>query len=742
MAVLESPRRSSPASKSTVTRRIALAGNPNAGKTTLFNALTGLKQHVGNYPGVTVEKKEGRLSLHGGEALLLDLPGTYSLSPKSPDEAIARDVLLGLHGDALPDAVVIVVDASNLERNLFLATQILELGLPSVIALNMTDVAKTHGKAVDAALLSRELGVPVVECVAVREIGLDKLRAVLDGVIEDQTQPRPPALPLPDHVHQAQEQLANALKTNGFERQATRGIALRLLCSNVQLPAVQNRFGADVTQQLIALREEGANGPHCLSPAAAHVLEAQARYALLSRIERAVVQRTPSEKSARFTDLVDLILTHRFWGLVVFGLLCLLVFQAIYSWSEWPMTQIETLTTWMGDFLKAHMAEGPLRDLLVDGVIAGVGAVVIFLPQILILFFFIGVLEDSGYMARAAFVMDRLMAKVGLPGRAFIPLMSSFACAIPGVMATRTIASRRDRMTTMMIAPLMSCSARLPVYMLMLGTFVPDRNLFSLGTIWVPEINLTLWPSFSFYVGDWWELGLSLRASAMFGLYVIGVIGAMGVAWLFKRTLFQGPPPVFLIELPDYKMPAWRNVVFTMWQRGSQFLTRAGTVILAISIVLWFLLSYPKPPNDNYNALEYSLAGRAGKMVEPLIEPIGFNWKAGIGLIGAMSAREVFVATMGTVYNVGDEEDENSQPLRQAMKEDKWPNGQPVWSLPAVLSLLVYFVFAMQCISTLAIVRRETDSWQWPLFMWFYMTGLAWILAFIVFQTGTALGWK
>jgi ferrous iron transport protein B len=729
MAVLESPRRSSPASKPTVTRRIALAGNPNAGKTTLFNALTGLKQHVGNYPGVTVEKKEGRLSLHGGEALLLDLPGTYSLSPKSPDEAIARDVLLGLHGDLLPDAVVIVVDASNLERNLFLATQILELGLPSVIALNMTDVAKTHGKAVDAALLSRELGVPVVECVAVREIGLDKLRSVLDSVIEDQTQPRPPVLPLPDHVQQAQALLAGALKANGFEKQAAQGIALRLLCSNVPLTAVQNRFGGEVTQQLIALREEGASGPHCLSPAASHVFEAQARYTLLSRIERASVQRSPVEKSARFTDLVDLVLTHRFWGLVVFGLLSLLVFQAIYSWSEWPMTQIETFQAWVSELVKAHMAEGPLRDLLVKGVIAGVGAVVIFLPQIMILFFFIGVLEDSGYMARAAFVMDRLMAKVGLPGRAFIPLMSSFACAIPGVMATRTIASRRDRMTTMMIAPLMSCSARLPVYMLMLGTFVPDRNLLSLPRLGVPLLGT-------------WQPGLSLRAAAMFGLYVLGVVGAMGVSWLFKRTIFQGPPPIFLIELPDYKMPAWRNVIFTMWQRGSQFLTRAGTVILAISIVLWFLLNYPKPPNETINARAYSFAGRAGKMVEPLIEPIGFNWKVGIGLIGALSAREVFVATMGQVYNVGDEEDETSEPLRQAMKKEKWPDGRPIWSLPAVLSLLVYFVFAMQCISTLAIVRRETESWQWPLFMLFYMTGLAWILSFIVYQTGTALGWE
>ncbi len=733
MAVLETSPRRTPeklSAKNTAVRRIALAGNPNAGKTTLFNALTGLKQHVGNYPGVTVEKKEGRLALQSGNALLLDLPGTYSLSPKSPDEAIARDVLLGLHGDSLPDAVVIVVDASNLERNLFLATQILELGLPSVIALNMTDVAKTHGKAVDAQLLARELGAPVVELIAVREIGLDKLRAALESVLENKTLPRPPTPPLPDHVQKAEAQLAATLQSEaGLKEQAARGAALRLLCSDVPLPIIKRRFGAAVTQELIELREAGASGPHCLSPAAANVFEAQARYAMLSAIERTSVKRSPEERSARVTDLVDLVLTHRVWGLLVFGLLCVLVFQAIYSWSEWPMTQIENLTTWMGSQVEAHMIAGPLRDLLVDGVIAGVGAVIIFLPQILILFFFIGVLEDSGYMARAAFVMDRLMAKFGLPGRAFIPLMSSFACAIPGIMATRTIASRRDRMTTMMIAPLMSCSARLPVYLLMLGTFVPDRLLLSLPRVNVPLLGF-------------WQPGLSLRAVSMFGLYVLGVVGAMGASWLFKRTIFQGPPPVFLIELPDYKMPAWRNVIFTMWQRGSQFLTRAGTVILAISIVLWFLLSYPKPPSDSNNALQYSFAGRAGKMVEPLITPIGFNWKVGIGLIGAMSAREVFVSTMGTVYNVDDAQDENSQPLRQALKEDKWPDGSPVWTFPAVLSLLVYFVFAMQCISTLAVVRRETDSWQWPLFMWFYMTGMAWVLSFLVYQTGMALGWR
>jgi ferrous iron transport protein B len=319
-------------------------------------------------------------------------------------------------------------------------------------------------------------------------------------------------------------------------------------------------------------------------------------------------------------------------------------------------------------------------------------------------------------MARAALVMDRLMARAGLPGRAFIPLMSSFACAIPGIMAARTIGSRRDRMTTILIAPFMSCSARLPVYTLMIGNFVPDQKVFGF---------------------------LSLRAATMFSMYVLGILGAMAAAFVFKRTLFKGKPAEFMIELPDYKIPAWRNTFFTMWQRASQFISNAGTIILAISVVLWFMLSYPKPPQnvDSGTAVSHSFAGRIGHAVEPLIAPLGFNWKIGIGLIGAMSAREVFVSTMGTVYSVEEDAEEDAQPLREQMREDRWPDGRPVWTLPAVLSILVFFVFAMQCVSTLAVVRRETDSWKWPLFMLVYMTGMAWILSFIVYQTATALGW-
>ncbi|HVF10064.1 MAG TPA: ferrous iron transport protein B [Abditibacteriaceae bacterium] len=733
------------------TRRIALAGNPNAGKTTIFNALTGMRQKVGNYPGVTVEKKEGRCQLSDDtEAVILDLPGAYSLSPKSPDEEIARDVLLGLLPEIpVPDVVVVVVDASNLERNLYLATQILELGIPTVIALNMCDVAEGHGRSVDARQLSQELGAPVVELVAVRGDGMAQLRAALMSVVAP---PRPPVLHLPAGIEAARARLAEGIQSTTSNDGASPGIALRLLCSNVSIPPVRERFGPLVADTLAALRDAGA-GETSLPSAAAGAAETQVRYAMLGEVVQRVMRPEARRAVAHtFTDRADAILTHKVWGLLIFSLLTLLVFQAIYSWANYPMDLIDKSVAWLGTRTAALMPDGPLQDLLVHGIIAGVGAVIIFLPQIMVLFFFIGILEDTGYMARAAFLMDRMMGRVGLHGRAFIPLLSSFACAIPGIMATRTIASRRDRMTTILIAPLMSCSARLPVYMLMIGTFIPNQKVLGF---------------------------LSLRATLMFSLYALGVLVAMAAAFVFKKTLLKGPSPALMLELPPYKIPAWRNVVITMWERGSQFLKRAGTVILAISILLWFLLNYPQAPAASPQApaisppsgirpgpgavppivnepstapeaadeeqaaaerIRNSFGGWIGRAVEPFIAPLGFNWKIGIGLIGAMSAREVFVATMGTVYSVGDA-DEKSVPLQVAMQRDKWPDGRDVWTPLVAVSLLVYFVIAMQCISTLAIVKRETNSWRWPIFMQIYMTGLAWIASFIVYQGGKLLGW-
>lgn len=719
--------------------RIALAGNPNAGKTTLFNALTGMRQKVGNYPGVTVEKKEGQCHLAAAqEVRILDLPGTYSLSPKSPDEEVARDVLLGLRSDtAVPDAVIVVIDASNLERNLYLATQVLELGIPAIVALNMSDVAAVAGRSVDVKQLSEELGAPVVPLVAHKGEGIPLLKATLLKKLDP---PKPPALELPEHLLEARARLAQDLKSSIAHDSAASGIALRLLTSSIQAHTVAEVFGAQAADTLAELRTDKQ-----LAPLTVGAQETAARYAVLGQIVQRVQQQIMPHRSHSFTDRADAILTHKFWGLAIFGLITLLVFQAIFSWAILPMDFVENGIASLGEIVRQALPPGPLVDLLVEGIIGGVGAVVVFVPQILIFFFFIGLLEDTGYMARAAFIMDRLMGKVGLHGRAFIPLMSSFACAIPGIMATRTISSERDRMTTILIAPLMACSARLPVYMLMIATFIPQQKL---GGV------------------------LSLRAAIMFGLYALGVIVAMAAAWVFKKTLFSGPTPALMLELSPYKAPAWRNILLTMWDRGSQFLKRAGTVILAISIVLWFALSYPKidPSTVTFSdtpaaqdspqstsstqmdgvssdeklaalQMENSYAGRVGHLIEPLIAPLGFNWKVGVGLIGAMAAREVFVSTMGTVYAVGDGADEESQPLKEQLRNDRWPDGRPVWTTLTAVSLLVYFVIAMQCVSTLAIVKRETNGWGWPLFMQFYLTALAWLASFMIYQFGRAMGW-
>ncbi len=725
MAVELQTQTSSPATR---LQRIALAGNPNAGKTTLFNALTGMRQKVGNYPGVTVEKKEGRCRLTAGQDVtILDIPGTYSLAPKSPDEEVARDVLLGLRGDTpVPDAVVIVVDASNLERNLYLATQILDLGIPAVIALNMNDVAAKAGKSVDAKQLSQDLGVPVVSLIANKGEGIPQLKATLLKQLEAS---QPPQLELAEPLASARERLAKALGHAGQSDIAAHGIALRLLASDISAGVVSQVYGTTVADILAEARTDSK-----LTPLAAAAAETVARYAMLGTIVGKSQQQSSEQRGKSFTDKADAILTHKFWGLVIFALITLLVFQTIFSWASVPMDFIDGTTTAIGDYVRTLMADGPLEDLVVDGIIAGVGAVIIFLPQILILFFFIGLLEDTGYMARAAFIMDRLMGKVGLHGRAFIPLMSSFACAIPGIMAARTISSRADRMTTILIAPLMSCSARMPVYILMIATFIPTAKLFG--------FHITL-PFKDFYIG------LTLPALVMFSMFALGVIVAMIVAWVLKKTMFVGPPPPLMLELPPYKMPSWRNIIVTMWERGSEFLKRAGTIILAISIVLWFALTYPKVPEAQLPAdeaqaasmqLSHSIAGRVGHVVEPVIAPLGYNWKIGVGLIGAMAAREVFVSTMGTVYAVADA-DEESQTLKEQMKNDRWPDGRPVWTALTAISLLVYFVIAMQCISTLAVVKRETNSWKWPIFMQVYLTALAWILALIVYQGGRFLGY-
>ncbi len=689
-------------SNGTAVRYVALAGNPNCGKTTVFNALTGLRHRVGNYAGVTVERKEGRLT--GTDITLLDLPGTYSLNARSPDEEVARDVLLARHPPA-PELVLVVVDASNLERNLYLATQVMDLGLPVVLCLNMTDVAERVGLEIDAEALARELGIPVIPAVASRGKGLKEIREQLS-----RPAPAPPVRHwrLPDAMEREAETLARMLVEEQAVPASGAFFAAIALLSEPS-GAGELRVSSRVLEAADAARArlEAAD----IDPLSAPV---EARYGWINEVCDRVTRQ--GEMPVTWSDRVDSVATHRVWGFVVFFLLMGLMFQAIFTWSGIPMSWIETAQGWISEWAGARLPEGDLRDLVLDGVIAGVGGVVIFLPQIFFLFFFLGLLEDSGYMARAAFVMDRVMSKVGLHGKSFIPLLSSFACAIPGIMATRTIENKRDRMVTILVAPLMSCSARLPVYTLLIAGFIPAAKLW--GVVSVPAL-------------------------VMVSLYILGLVAALGMASLFKRTLFKGEAPLFLIELPPYKVPSLKTVSLQTWQRGSEFLKRAGTIILAISIVLWFAMNFPgNASQPRSERLKHSVAGRAGHLLEPLIQPFGMDWKVGIGILGSFAAREVFVSTMAIVYNVEDADEEKaSVSVRDQMRAEVNPTtGAPRFSPASALALLVFYVLAMQCVSTMAVVRRETGSWKWALLQWGYMAVLAWGGATLVFQLGRLIG--
>jgi ferrous iron transport protein B len=685
-------------------RSIALAGNPNSGKTTLFNALTGLRQRVGNYPGVTVEKKTGRcFGLHGEAFDVLDLPGTYSLQVRSPDEAVARDVLLGRRPDTpRPDVILCVVDATNLERHLYLAAQLLELGLPVLVALNMTDVAEERGLRIDAKALEAELGVPVIPMVAHRAKGLVELKQALSQPLARPTR----RARLPTAIETEACHLGNLIaRTAGAPPEAVLAEGLALLALPPEsfdahpLPATVRTAMHEAHGRLVA---EG------IDPVTAPV---EARYDWVNRICHRVVHRA-GDPSATLSDHLDALLTHRFIGWVAFLAAMGLMFFCIFTLAEYPMGWIEAAMGALSDLARTHIPPGDLRSLVCDGAIAGVSGVLVFLPQILVLFFFIGLLEDTGYMARAAFLMDRVMSKVGLHGRSFIPLLSSFACAIPGILATRTIESRKDRLVTILVAPLMSCSARLPVYAILITTMFPGS---------VPA---------------------EAKAGIMLAMYLIGMIAAFGMAWLFKRTLLKGETPVLLMELPPYRAPSWKGIALQMWHRAQLFIRRAGTVILALSIVLWALATYPKHPDPGVapaQQLEHSLAGRAGRALEPFIAPLGYDWKIGIGIIGSFAAREVFVSTMGIVYNLEDAEGDTGT-LRDAFRAERRPDGRPVFTPLVCIGLMVFYVLAMQCVSTVVITRRETGSWRWALFQAGYMTALAWIAAFVVYQGGRMLG--
>ena len=612
---------------------IALVGNPNAGKSALFNALTGARQKLGNYPGVTVERKSGRLALTDGRPVeLVDLPGTYSLTPTSPDEQVTRDVILGKQaGERLPDALVVVIDASNLENHLRFALEILDLGMPMVIALNMIDLAARDGLQLDPDALAEQLGVPVISTVAVRKRGL--------------------------------EALLNALT-----------------------PLV----GAGA----IGLRSQTPSLSFAERQAKAHAI---ARSAILSETA-----------SRRLTHAVDKVALHPIGGPLVLLALLFMMFQGVYAWSEAPIAMIEGWADALGDAATALTTPGYFRSFLVDGVINGVGSVVVFLPQILILFFFILMLEATGYMTRAAFLMDGLMAKVGLSGRAFIPLLSSFACAVPGIMATRSISDPKDRLTTILIAPLMTCSARLPVYAVIIGAFIPARSV------------------------GW---GIGLQGLVLFGLYVGGIVGAMLAALVLRRTVTKGKSSGFLMEMPKYQWPRWQDIALGLWQRAAIFLKRAGTIIFASTIILWALLSFPKPPEgSNISPVEYSMAGRIAGGLNVVMEPIGFNRDISLALIPAMAAREVAVSALATTYSIdaGDDEEAMEQSLGERLKGN--------WSLATALAFLAWFVFAPQCISTIAVTKRETNGWKWPIFMIGYLFALAYTAAGVTYWTATAFG--
>jgi ferrous iron transport protein B len=697
--------------------RVALIGNPNTGKSTLFNALTGMRQRVGNYSGVTVERVEGRYRAESGrEVLVLDLPGTYSLSAASPDEEIALSVLLGrAEGVDAPDVVVVVVDAQNLERNLFLASQVLELGLPTVIALNQVDAAEAAGLAIDAVELTIQLGAPVVATVATKGRGLDVLRRAIDRAPELDRPQR--IFSLPPELETALAPVEERLRAGGFSPSASAMEALRLLAvteTEGHLRGVAGLHEA-VDAARASLESEG------FQPRA---LEAEMRYGWIAEVVDSVVHRIGGGGKT-ITDRIDSVVLHRVWGPLIFVALMAIVFQSIFTWAaplmDWTQALLDATGAWVG----GQLPPGDLRSMIVDGVFAGVGAVLVFLPQIVILFHFIGFLEDTGYMARAAFIMDRFMRGVGLHGRSFIPMLSGYACAVPGVMATRTIENPKDRLATIMVLPLMSCSARIPVYTLLIGTFIPAVTVAGI---------------------------FNLQGLTLLTMYLLGTVTALGMAAIFKKTLLKGPSRPMIMELPPYRVPNARSLTLSVSHRAGLFLRKAGTIILSVTILLWALVHYPKatiapgtsPDVAQETQLEHSFLGHAGKAVEPVFRPLGYDWKIGVSILSSFSAREVFVSTMGTIYGAGESGDGVGALTAKLRAERNPVTGAPAYTPLIALGLMVFYVYAMMCMSTNAVVVRETGGgWKgvkWAAFQFAWMFVLAYVAAFLVYRGGLLLG--
>lgn len=696
-----------PAESSTQTLTVALIGNPNTGKSTLFSALCGVRQRTGNYPGVTVEKKLGRAEFHQQPFTIVDLPGSYSLAPRSPDEMVAVDVLLGrLNVVDEPDAVLCIVDASNLERNLYLVSQVLELGKPTVIALNMVDVARDRGITIDMDVLRKRLHVPVIEIQANRKWGIDELKQALVDTLK--VKQSPPDSPFPE-LFQAEVTKLETHCEQEFGAPLPRYLAERLLLdTSGYLSHGGIREINDSIHSAISSSRERLAGAGLPVPA----VEAMARYQWIGELLDGVVQR-PDERPKSFSDKLDRVLTHWAWGTAVFILLMVFLFQAVF-WIAGPASDlIDWLKTHASNFVASNLAEGALQSLIINGAIEGVGGVLVFLPQIFVLFLFIAILEDCGYMSRAAYLMDRLMSRVGLSGKSFIPLLSSFACAVPGIMSARVIENPRDRLITILVAPLMSCSARLPVYTLLIGAFIPNQRVLGL---------------------------FGLQGLTMFAMYAVGIVAAVLVTLILRRTILRGATPPFVMELPGYKLPGLGIVLYRMFDRGWAFVRRAGTLIFAVTILVWAAAYYPRyeAAANPSEQLRHSYLGQAGQFIEPAVRPLGWDWKLGCAAIASFPAREVVIATLGVIYNLGEDEDEQSETLRETLRSATWEGtDRKVFDIPVALSIMVFFALCAQCSSTLAVIKRETNSWRWPAFTFAYMTGLAYVAALLTYQIGS-----
>lgn len=748
--------------------RVAILGNPNTGKSTLFNALTGLNVRTGNYPGVTVEKRIGKAIVGDQRLELVDLPGAYSLSPQARDELVAVEVVLGmLPGEPAPDVVLCIVSAENLERHLFLVSQALDLGLPVVLALNMWDSAQARGVKIDVDGLAASLGIPVIPTEAHRRRGVKQVCEALIQAAHQAAAPSPSPLPAP--FYDAIQRLALRLEQNSTP--LPRFFIERAIL-DVEGPIEQEykrRVGDAEYKELISVREQLRDLQFPVER-----IESRERYRWIREHCLKFVEK-PEIRPRTWTDRLDRWLTHRVFGFAVFLLVMFVVFQAIFHWSAPMMDALETLQQYAAGWVEATIPPGALQSMLVDSVVAGTGTILLFLPQIALLFLFIAILEDCGYLPRVAFMMDRLMSSIGLNGKSFIPLMSSFACAVPGVMAARVIENPRDRLVTILVAPLMSCSARLPVYLLLIGAFIPQTAVLG-GTV-------------------------SLRGLVLFAMSSLGAVIAIPIAWTFRRTLLKGDQTPFVLELPEYKLPSARVVLNRVYDRSKAFVVRAGTLILASSVLVWAAGYFPgdrselidlqsrlaqlsqdevvvtevaqtatdtsQQTNDSsegpqittgaptpvtaeiqqaeltaeINAesarlLEVSFLGRAGKLIEPLVKPLGWDWRIGVSAIASFPAREVVISTLGTIYSLGAEVDEADEGLIGSMHKSKWPDGTPVYNIPVALSIMVFFALCAQCASTLLIIRRETNSWRWPLVCFVYMTTLAYVGALITYQVG------